>query len=135
MMTQEQIKKVRMSWRKLMGVDPAIIGDLFYTKLFTDQPRLRKLFPEDMTQQNKKLIDMLTSIITSLANPDYLLNDVKTMGKRHIGYGVQPEHYKMVGQALLWTLQEGLQNDWTQEVEEAWISCYDVLSQTMIEAG
>jgi hypothetical protein len=28
-MTPEDIKIVRSSWRKLMGIDPAILGDVF----------------------------------------------------------------------------------------------------------
>jgi hemoglobin-like flavoprotein len=27
---------------------------------------------------------------------------------RHTGYGVKPDHYRLVGNALLWTLEKGL---------------------------
>jgi len=53
---------------------------------------------------------------------------------RHAGYGVKPSHFKPVGEALLWTLQQGLGKDWTEEIKEAWQTCYKMLSQTMITA-
>jgi len=32
-------------------------------------------------------------------------------------------------------LKKGLGNDWTKDVEEAWTTCYSVLSTTMINAS
>ena len=50
-LSEHQIKLVKQSWLKLRGIDPKTIADLFYTKLFTDTPSLRKMFPTDMQQQ------------------------------------------------------------------------------------
>lgn len=134
-MTPEDIKIVRSSWRKLMGIDPAILGDVFYTKLFTEQPALRKLFPADMTAQHKKLIDMLTSIVAGLENFEKMLPEIKLMAVRHIGYGVKTAHYDMVGKALLWTLEKGLQHDWNDKTKQAWTLCYQTLANVMISAA
>jgi hemoglobin-like flavoprotein len=41
----------------------------------------------------------------------------------------------MVGEALLWTLEKGLGNDWNLEVKKAWLACYDMISETMISAA
>ncbi len=68
MMTEEQITLVKNSWKIFGNIDPAIVADVFYTKLFFDNPRLRRMFPKYMNLQYKKLIDMLTSIITRLDN-------------------------------------------------------------------
>jgi hemoglobin-like flavoprotein len=54
------------------------------------------------------------------------------MAKRHEDYGVKPEHYNLVGNALLYTLQKGLGKQWTDEKKSAWINCYSILSGTMI---
>lgn len=132
-MTHEQIQIVRKTWRKLMGIDQAIIGDLFYTKLFADHPELRRLFPKDMDQQYIKLTDMLTSIISGLNNFSDYSNELKAMGRRHISYGVKNHHYAMVGEALLWTLQKGLGNDWNDATEEAWAACFNALADVMTE--
>ena len=112
-----------------------ILGDVFYTKLFYDNPELRKMFPHEMEEQNKKLIDMLNVIIERLENLDELKDEIIAVAKRHVDYGVKAEHYNMVGTALLWTLQKGLGKDWTDELKTAWINCYNVLSDTMITAA
>jgi hemoglobin-like flavoprotein len=134
-MTTVQILAVKRSWRALQGINPQLIGDIFYSKLFADAPQLRKMFPKDMKEQNQKLIDMLASIVMRLDRPDELTDDIAAMAKRHAGYGVVPKHYELVGAALLWTLQKGLGRDWTPEVSNAWIACYTMLSNTMIEAS
>ena len=56
------------------------------------------------------------------------------MAQRHVGYGVKPAHYKLVGNALLWTLEKGLGDDWTQDVKAAWTACYTILADTMIKS-
>jgi hemoglobin-like flavoprotein len=132
-MKPDQIKLVKRTWRMLMGVDPKIIGDAFYSKLFSDQPNIRKLFPSDMNQQYIKLVDMLNSIIMNLDHPDMVSPDIAAMARRHEGYGVKPGHYKMVGEALLWTLKKGLASEWNQALEEAWTDCYNTLADAMLQ--
>ncbi len=132
-MKPEHIKLVKRSWKILMGVDPKIIGDAFYSKLFTDNPGIRKLFPSDMNRQYIKLVDMLSSIIMNLNQPEFVSADIVAMSKRHTGYGVKPAHYALVGTALLWTLKQGLGTDWNQDIEDAWTSCYTSLADVMIQ--
>jgi hemoglobin-like flavoprotein len=55
-MTNEQIKIVKQSWRIFRSIDPAIVGDLFYSKLFADNPQVKKMFPKNMEEQYKKLV-------------------------------------------------------------------------------
>lgn len=121
-----------MDMRKMK---PEILGDVFYTKLFYDHPELRTMFPQEMEEQNKKLIDMLNVIIGRLENLDELKGEIIAVARRHVDYGVKDEHYNMVGAALLWTLQKALGKDWTDELKTAWINCYTELSGTMIAAA
>ena len=132
-MKPEQIKLVKKTWKILMGINPTIIGDAFYSKLFTDHPAIRKLFPSDMNQQYIKLVDMLTSIIMNLDHLESVSEEIIAMSNRHTGYGVKPAHYEMVGSALLWTLQKGLGTEWSDDIENAWIACYQSLADTMIQ--
>lgn len=130
-MTTEQILLVKKTWKVFRGIRPETVGDLFYSKLFADNPSLRKMFPANMQQQYQKLIDMLNAIVIRLDKLDELTEEIAAMAQRHVGYGVRPAHYKLVGSALLWTLQKGLGEDWNDEVKDAWIKCYTTLSDTM----
>jgi hemoglobin-like flavoprotein len=60
---------------------------------------------------------------------------VKELGLRHVGYGVKDEHYDTVGSALLWTLGQGLGDEFTTELEDAWTKVYQLLAGTMKEAA
>lgn len=133
-MTIEQIKLVKKTWKILMGIDPKIIGDAFYSKLFADHPALRKMFPTDMEKQYIKLVDMLSSIIMNLDHQSNVdMDNLIDMSKRHVGYGVKPMHYDMVGKALLWTLKKGLGSEWNQDVNDAWTECYQSLASEMFQ--
>lgn len=78
-MTNEQVKLIKQSWRLFRGIDPAVVGDLFYSKLFADNPSLKKMFPKNMEGQYTKLVDMLTAIVTRLDNPGQLADDITVM--------------------------------------------------------
>jgi nitric oxide dioxygenase len=51
---------------------------------------------------------------------------------RHVSYDAKPEHYPVVGGALLWTLEKGLGEAWTSDVASAWTAAYGTLSTFMI---
>jgi hemoglobin-like flavoprotein len=131
-MTEKQVITIRKSWRVFRGIDPKVVGDAFYSKLFHDHPELRRMFPKNMDEQYKKLIDMLSTIVSRVDDLEGLGNDIAAMAKRHVAYGVKPFHYQLVGDALLWTLQQGLGKEWNDEVRKAWALCYEQLSQAMI---
>ena len=132
MLIKKEIALIKKSWSLLEKIDPIVIGDMFYSKLFFENPELRKMFPQDMEGQYKKLVDMLDTIVARVENLDELKGDIVAMAKRHIDYGVKPVHYNMVGKALLYTLQKVIGNEWTDEIRSAWINCYSILSGTMI---
>ncbi|CAN5815642.1 globin family protein [soil metagenome] len=134
-MTEEQIVMVKQSWKSFRNVDAHVIGDLFYSKLFFDNPRLRKMFPKTMDAQYQKLIDMLCAIVYRLDDLDVLAKDIETMAVRHSGYGVKPDHYRLVGNTLLWTLEKGLGAEWNKNVQAAWHACYAMVAEMMIAAG
>jgi hemoglobin-like flavoprotein len=134
-MTKEEIILIKRTWKLFREINPVVVGDTFYSKLFLDNPSVRKMFPKEMNQQYQKLIDMLSTVVGRLDNLDELSSDIAAMAQRHVAYGVKPAQYKKVGEALLWTLEQGLGKDFTPEVKEAWTKCYTTLADTMIEAS
>lgn len=134
-MTKEQILLIKKTWSIFREIDPVLVGDVFYSKLFFDMPYLEKLFHTPKEQQSRKLIEMLSVIVGRLDNLEALTEEIKQLATRHVQYGVKEHHYKAVGAALLWTLQQGLGKDWNEKVKEAWASCFHVLSTTMINAS
>ena len=134
-MTKDQILLIKKTWSIFREIDPVLIGDVFYSKLFFDMPQLENLFHTPKEDQSKKLVNMLSIIIGRLDNLEALTEEIKQLAIRHVQYGVKEQHYKAVGTALLWTLQQGLGRDWNGEVKEAWASCFHTLSTAMINAS
>ena len=132
-MTPEQITLVQTSFQKVVPI-AGTAADLFYDRLFETAPETRALFPQDMAEQKKKLMDMLATAVTNLHQLETILPAVQALGQRHKGYGVTAAHYAPVGAALLWTLEKGLGADFTPEVKEAWTETYTALAGVMTSA-
>jgi len=110
-------------------------ADLFYSRLFELDPSIKALFTSDMKEQGRKLMSTLKIVVSSLDKIDQLIPVAEKLGKDHVGYGVQAEHYDTVGEALLWALEHGLDTAYTPEVEDAWTAVYTTLAATMKHAA
>lgn len=132
-MNPEQITLVETSFAHALPVADAV-AVCFYDRLFEIAPEMRALFPEDMREQRRKLMQMLTMVVKGLRNLDRLVPVAMDLGQRHAGYGVQDADYQTVGAALLWTLAQSLGALFTLEIEDAWTVAYTLLAGTM-QAG
>jgi len=133
-MTPQQIELVRKSFLLVVPISKTAAA-LFYDRLFVLDPSLRHLFKSDLSAQGDKLMAMLGTAVDLLDKPDKLIPAVEALGRSHLKYGVQDEHYQTVGAALLWTLEKGLGSAFTPDVKAAWIAVYGVLSETMRSAA
>jgi nitric oxide dioxygenase len=134
-MTQKQIELVKSTWSAVAAMDHVVVGGLFYNRLFEIAPQLKSMFHNPIPEQSKKLLAMVNYVIIKLDKLDDILGEVSKLAHRHTGYGVKPAHYAIVGEALLWTLEKGLGDKWTEETSDAWIACYTILSNAMIAAS
>ncbi len=132
--TSDQIKLVQDSFELVEPIAEQA-AELFYNRLFEIAPELRALFKGDMPEQQKKLMATLKVAVASLKDPDRLVPAVRILGQRHKEYGVTDENYDTVAQALLWTLEQGLGEHFTNDVRDAWTAVYVLLATTMKEAA
>ncbi len=108
----------------------------FYSNLFTLYPEAKPLFANtDMAAQKKKLLSSLMLVVGNLRMPDVLSDALKGLGARHVKYGALPEHYPLVGNALLTTFEQYLGEDWTPEVTQAWVDAYGAITTLMLEGA
>ena len=132
-MTPQQISLVQASFQKVVPI-AGTAADLFYDRLFETAPQVRMLFPDDLSEQKKKLMAMLGTAVANLHKLETILPAVKALGERHKGYGVTVDHYAPVGAALLWTLEQGLGPDFTPDTRAAWTEAYTALAGVMTSA-
>jgi hemoglobin-like flavoprotein len=130
-MTPDQVELVQQSFAKVAPISETA-AVLFYDRLFEIAPKVKAMFPTDMTEQRRKLMATLAVVVGGLGNLESVLPAASALAKRHVSYGAKPEHYPVVGSALLWTLEKGLGDGWTPDVAEAWTAAYGTLSGFMI---
>ena len=130
-MTPEQIKLVQQSFARVAPIsDQAAV--MFYDRLFEIAPAVKDMFPSDMREQRRKLMATLAIVVNGLSNLEMILPAASALATRHVAYGAKAEHYPVVGDALLWTLETGLGAEWTADVADAWRAAYATLSEFMI---
>jgi nitric oxide dioxygenase len=121
---------VRTSFSLVVPIQDVVAG-LFYDRLFVLDPKLRHLFPDDLSGQKRKLMTVLTTCVGKLHDFSTLAGDIKDLGARHVAYGAKTEQYPIVAQALLCALTQGLGDAFTPEIRSAWTKVYEVLAVTM----
>jgi methyl-accepting chemotaxis protein len=108
----------------------------FYERLFDIAPEVRPLFAgTDMPRQRQMLLGALVLLRKSLRNLGAIVPALQAMGARHAGYGARPEHYPIVGAALLSSLAEIGGSAWTAEYNQAWADAYQVVQDTMLSGA
>ena len=130
-MTPEQRELLRQSWPPI-AADADRLSAVFYDRLFELDPDARALFAKtDMTVQRKKFLDMLGEIVKVIDDTDQLVPSVVGLARRHVTYGVEPAQYATVGQALVWMLEEGLGDGFSDDVRRAWADAYRFVAALM----
>jgi hypothetical protein len=103
--------------------------DYTATELYESQQFLRHA---------RGVVKMLDRALGMLQGPDLeLLKEVlRELGDRHVEYGVLPEHYPIVGEALLSTLETALGDKlWNEKVKSGWAAVYDIVSSSMVQGA
>lgn len=130
-----RIELVETSFEKIKPRAVEFVSS-FYENLFVAYPETQRLFGKtDMDKQGKKLLNSLILLVAGLRTPEELIPVLKDLGARHKGYGIVTEYYPLVGDILLKTFADYLQEDWTPEVAQAWLEIYTNTSNLMLEGA
>lgn len=118
-MTADQVRLVRETLDALRE-DAEPFALLFYGKLFELDPGSRRLFHNDLAAQGRKLMDMLTSVSESLDNFEPMRPRLAELGRKHAEFGVRPEQYDVLTNALLWSIGQALGSGFDVPTRDAW---------------
>src|SRR5262245_54290262 len=107
--------------------------EIFYANLFAAAPSVQPLFAHaDMQRQRAMLLAALALLRRSLRNLEAILPSLRQMGARHVEYGALPEHYPVVGQALIGAMQQVGGRFWHSRYTDAWEQAFAAVSAEMI---
>lgn len=104
----------------------------FFERLLARAPELAHLFSSDRDLLQAKFAAMLSTIISSLDQPEVLRRPLRELGKRHEEYGATPEHYPIVAEELLAAMAEAAGDRWTAEDHDDWRLALMMISRAML---
>jgi len=141
-LTGEEKFLIYQSWEKV-SIGLNLIGVTLMKNIFRIAPEALQLYSfrdveqlyasEELKEHYTKLLTSLGTVIQSMKDPkEDAVRLLRQLGKRHINYGVLPEHYPVVRQALMEVLEEAMEREFTEEVAAAWNKFYDEVEKHMI---
>jgi len=133
-MTPDELQRVQRSFAQAQASADELARS-FYDHLWGLAPEVRSMFPEDMVAQRQKLLDELAAIVAAVSDLGALVARTAPLGARHVEYGVEPDHYELVGEALQAALADVLGDDWDAETASAWAYAYDLVAETMLRGA
>ncbi|HEY4233224.1 MAG TPA: globin family protein [Lacipirellulaceae bacterium] len=134
-MTPKQIDLVQRTWQ-IVAPNSLQVGEAFYNRLFEIDPSLRGMFAHDVSEQGRKLMEMINVAVNGLPHLELVRPEIENLGRRHLEeYRVTELQYNTVGNALLWTLDQALGDAFNLEVEAAWTEAYHVIADIMKSAA
>ena len=122
---------IRASFEVVADRSDALLAR-FYERLFDGRPQVRAMFPEDLGEQRRHLAAAVGLVVKHADNLDALAGALRDMGARHVGYGAQVAHYKVVRDVLVATLAEFAGEAWTPDIASAWKEALDEVTAWML---
>jgi hemoglobin-like flavoprotein len=129
--TPAQVLLVQSSFAHVLPIAD-VAGMLFYERIFTLAPEARALFGDDIALQASRTMAAVKTAVDGLDDIEQVAPFLVRLGARHVRYGVVPAHFDLVGEAFLWTLEQGLGEGFTPEVNEAWVAAFGVIARAML---
>lgn len=105
----------------------------FYDRLFAQHPEVIPMFYRNRPGAQRKLFaQKLVMIVDHVEDPEWLARELYEVAASHAKYGVTPDMYAWVGEALIETLGEACAADWSPAAEQAWKSGYARIVQAVL---
>ena len=141
-LSDHQKTLVENSWKDVKSLGVENVGVLLFKNLFTAAPEALQLFPfrDEPDLYNSAIVkwhgaNVVTHVghaVAGLRSLDTLVPVLKKLGKKHDHRDIYPEHFTLVGNALVKTLEQGLGDKLTPELKEAWVSTYGIVADVMM---
>lgn len=141
-MTPEQTKLLARSFSKFEN-RLNDFGTLIHQKLFEILPEARGLFKGDLEEQKAKMVRVFAEFVRFQSRSHYfmpvtgkggeaIIPGIGALGARHeLDYGVRPEHFRYMREAVLYAIKTLLGKEYTNEIAQAWSEGFEMLAHAM----
>ncbi|NVK57041.1 MAG: NO-inducible flavohemoprotein [Alteromonadaceae bacterium] len=110
------------------------VTNYFYNRMFRAHPELKNIFNmsnQVSGAQQFALFSAVAAYAKHIDNLGELSALIERVAHKHASMYIKPEHYPIVGEHLIGTLKELLPNEFTPEVEDAWVIAYQFLANVL----
>lgn len=120
-------------------------GKAMFMRLFKTHPNIQDTFPsfkgvsldELMNSRSlylhaNRVMAVVENAISALDDADEVIDSLTNLGKKHQPWSLTQEHFRVLGDALLWALQEMLNTECTNQVIEAWKELFKFITRPML---
>ena len=112
------------------------LTETFYATLFLRYPAVVPLFNGvNMQQQRRMLSNAIVFVVENLDAMAIASGTLEEMGRRHVGYGAEAEHYPAVGECLIHALATVSGDGWSDELQAQWVEAYGIISEIMMKGA
>ncbi|OAT45854.1 flavohemoprotein [Proteus hauseri ATCC 700826] len=132
MLEAQTIATIKSTIPLIAKTGPALTAH-FYDRMFSRHPELKDIFTmshQSSGAQREALFNAICAYATNIENLTTILPAVEKIAQKHVSLNILPEHYPIVGENLLATIDE-LFHPGT-EVLDAWEAAYQVLADVFI---
>jgi NAD(P)H-flavin reductase/hemoglobin-like flavoprotein len=125
---------LKESWSLVEEHQDKVAG-YFYARLFLSYPDLRDLFPVHMDVQRSRLLNAIVTAVQSIDDADKFTDYLRALGRDHRKFHVEPEHYEVVGGALIEAMRVHAGEQWSVEYDQAWADAYAKIASVMLQGA
>jgi hemoglobin-like flavoprotein len=132
-MTPEAIDFIKASYAEVTAT-PRQLAARFYQELFSVSPRLRSLFPGDLTLLQGHFEAALALVVRNLDEMEGLRPALRDLGAQHVHWGARPEDYLTARDALVAAVG-ALSATWNDAFEQHWRTAVTDIIVPMLEGA
>jgi nitric oxide dioxygenase len=129
----ENTKAIIKSTAPILKEKGEEITTAMYKILFERNPELKELFKDAEPDQYKKLAQAVYAYAANIDNLGALGKGIETIAQAHVKTKIKPEHYPLVGGALLSAIEEVLGEAASVDIMNAWKEAYFFLADVLIK--
>ncbi|KXJ15001.1 globin-2 [Exaiptasia diaphana] len=120
------------------------VGKKTFLRFFDMNPDFQKLFPEfvglnreELEKANalhghaKRVMKAVENAVTAMDDAESFTAYLEGLGQRHVNRALKPSYLDAMQVALMDTLKDLLQSQWTQETCDAWNILFRFIADTM----
>ena len=114
------------------------MGNLLFDTLFELAPNLKSVYGKPRQILSSKFVEMMSTLVSFHGDSMRMEEQIAWLGFRHIKYGAQAQHVRVMGDVLIETMSRAVGEDWTSDMAEAWmelwLKCCELMMQIIHDA-